>query len=346
MGLAVGNGITALLTAVSDPTFRRWVGIFAPESAGPPAKPAKGKGGRPRVPDDTRELVLRLARENDWGCTRILGELKKLGITKISRTTVCNILRENHLDPKTDPKKGTWADFFKAHAKSLWQCDFFSKHIVTADGVIRQCFILAFVHIYSRRVWLSPCTFKPDAAWMKEQADEFLAHAKAQDLPVEVVLRDRDSKYTAASFDDRLERAGVRVTKIGFRAPNMNGYVERFVQAIQQECLDRFIIFGTEHFDQGRGRVRRALSHRAAAPGDGERAADRAGIRAADRRQGPLSRAAGRGAAALLPGGGMRSERPTGTIESRGPRTMRIVSLLPAQPRSSASSARRINSSA
>ena len=146
LGLAVGNGITALLTAVSYPTFRRWVGIFAPESAGPSAKPAKGKGGRPRVPDDTRELVLRLARENDWGYTRILGELKKLGINKISRTTVCNILRENHLDPKTDPKKGTWAEFLKAHAKSLWQCDFFSKHIVTADGVIRQCFILAFVH--------------------------------------------------------------------------------------------------------------------------------------------------------------------------------------------------------
>jgi putative transposase len=29
----------------------------------------------------------------------------------------------------------------------------------------------------------------------------------------------------------------------------MNAYVERFVQAIQQECLDQFIIFGTEHFD-------------------------------------------------------------------------------------------------
>jgi hypothetical protein len=113
----------------------------------------------------------------------------------------------------------TWADFAKAHAKSLWQCDFFSKHVVTADGVIGQCFILAFVHIYSRRAWLSPCTFKPDAAWMKEQADAFLSHAKAQNLPVEIVLRDRDSKYTGAAFDDKLEAAGVRVTKVGYRAP-------------------------------------------------------------------------------------------------------------------------------
>jgi putative transposase len=29
----------------------------------------------------------------------------------------------------------------------------------------------------------------------------------------------------------------------------MNAYVERFVQSIQQECLDKFIAFGREHFD-------------------------------------------------------------------------------------------------
>jgi putative transposase len=39
------------------------------------------------------------------------------------------------------------------------------------------------------------------------------------------------------------------VDAVHLRAPNMNAYVERFVQAIQQECLDQFIIFGTEHFD-------------------------------------------------------------------------------------------------
>ncbi len=194
LGQAIGTGITTLLSIVVYSTYRSWLPLFDPEAVGTTPKPAKGKGGRPRVPDETRELVLKLARENDWGYTRILGELKNLGITKICRTTVINILKENELDPKTDPTKGTWADFLKAHAKSLWQCDFFSKHIVTAEGAIRQCFILAFVHIYSRRVWLSPCTFKPDAAWMKGQADAFLACAKAQELPVEVVLRDRDSK--------------------------------------------------------------------------------------------------------------------------------------------------------
>jgi hypothetical protein len=34
-----------------------------------------------------------------------------------------------------------------------------------------------------------------------------------------------------------------------FRSPNMNAYVERFVQAIQQECLDKRIVFEPEHLD-------------------------------------------------------------------------------------------------
>jgi len=36
---------------------------------------------------------------------------------------------------------------------------------------------------------------------------------------------------------------------MGFRSPNLNAYVERFVQAIEHECLDKFIVFGQEHLD-------------------------------------------------------------------------------------------------
>jgi hypothetical protein len=34
-----------------------------------------------------------------------------------------------------------------------------------------------------------------------------------------------------------------------YRSPNQNAYVERFVQTIEQECLDKFIVFGREHLD-------------------------------------------------------------------------------------------------
>jgi putative transposase len=95
-----------------------------------------------------------------------------------------------------DPNKGTWADFLRAHGQTLWQCDFFSKHIITPEG-IRQCFVLAFIHLATRRVHLSPCTFKPYAAWMRAQGDAFIAHRIDQNLPVTMLLRDRDSKYTS-----------------------------------------------------------------------------------------------------------------------------------------------------
>ena len=63
-----------------------------------------------------------------------------------------------------------------------------------------------------RRVFLSPCSFKPDAAWMAEQARAFLEDAKAKGLPVGVVLRDRDSKFTAA-FDSTVLAEGTRVKR-------------------------------------------------------------------------------------------------------------------------------------
>ena len=36
---------------------------------------------------------------------------------------------------------------------------------------------------------------------------------------------------------------------VGYRSPNQNAYVEWFVQAIERECVDKFIVFGREHLD-------------------------------------------------------------------------------------------------
>lgn len=50
----------------------------------------KSRGGRPRTAPEIEQLVLRLARENDWGNGKIEGELIKLGY-EISDETVANI---------------------------------------------------------------------------------------------------------------------------------------------------------------------------------------------------------------------------------------------------------------
>ena len=58
----------------------------------------RNRGGRPRTDREIEQLVVRLARENDWGIERIEGELLKLGYT-ISHETVGNILRRNNISP-------------------------------------------------------------------------------------------------------------------------------------------------------------------------------------------------------------------------------------------------------
>jgi putative transposase len=72
--------------------------------------------------------------------------------------------------------------------------------------------------------------------------------ARGEGLPVTRLMRDRDSSFSRA-FDDTLRRKHVKVVKTQFCAPNMNAFVERFVQSIKQECLDYFVVFGLRHMD-------------------------------------------------------------------------------------------------
>jgi putative transposase len=80
------------------------------------------------------------------------------------------------------------------------------------------------------------------------QADSFVKQARAKGLPVSQVQRDRDTKFTK-SFDASLKRSRVKVVTNAYRSPNTNAFVERFIQSIEQECLDRFVVFGTQHLD-------------------------------------------------------------------------------------------------
>ena len=103
--------------------------------------------------------------------------MRKLGIQSVTRNTVQAILKRNGYD--TGPKRGpgTWDEFLKLHAKTMWQCDFFSKKIVSKAG-LRDIFVLVFLHVETRRVFITESTYKPDEAWMIEQAEAFIQHTK------------------------------------------------------------------------------------------------------------------------------------------------------------------------
>jgi len=83
LGRRIGPALKHLITIVTYRTFLRWI-------AGDKTGRTSGKRGRPRTDEEIREIIIRLAEENGWGYTRILGELKKLGIRRVCRSTVIN----------------------------------------------------------------------------------------------------------------------------------------------------------------------------------------------------------------------------------------------------------------
>jgi hypothetical protein len=103
--------------------------------------------GRPALSPELVELVLRLAREDrSWGCARIQGELRKLGV-RVGTTSVRRILRSHGLGPA--PRSGpTWAQFLRAQAKGLIAMDFF-----TVDTVLfKRLYVLFAIEHATRRV--------------------------------------------------------------------------------------------------------------------------------------------------------------------------------------------------
>jgi len=65
------------------------------------------------------------------------------------------------------------------------------------------------------------------------------------DLP-RYLIHDRDGKYTRYT-DSLLEDAGTKVIRLPVRSPDLNGYAERWIRSLRQECLDRIIILNEAH---------------------------------------------------------------------------------------------------
>jgi len=199
--------------------------------------------GRPPLDPDVRALVVRLGRENPrWGCPRIQGELRKLGI-RVGATTIRTILRRSGLGPA--PRRGgpSWSEFLRAQAHGMVACDFFTVE----TAWLRTLYVLFFVELGSRRVHLAGVTANPESAWMRQQACNLAIEERLEN--VRFLLHDRDAKF-ASSFDEVIRSEGVRVIKTPIRAPKANAVAERWVRSVRNECLDHLLVFGRRHLEQ------------------------------------------------------------------------------------------------
>jgi transposase InsO family protein len=200
--------------------------------------------GRPPLPAGTVELIVRLARENPrWGYLRIVGELKKLGIT-VSKTSVAAMLRRDRLLPAPRRSGPTWSQFLKAQAKGIVATDFFTVDTVT----LRRYYVLFVIEIERRIVHLLGVTANPDGPWVTQAARNFVADLEDAGPRFRFLIRDRDTKFTR-SFDAVFASAGIEQLRTPVASPRANAFAERFVRTVREDCLDHLLVFSPRHLE-------------------------------------------------------------------------------------------------
>jgi transposase InsO family protein len=199
--------------------------------------------GRPPLDPEKADLILRLARENPrWGCVRIQGALRKLGI-RVGASTIRRILRRAGLGPAPRRTGPTWSEFLRAQSRGVLACDFFTVETV----FLRTLYVLFFIELSTRRVHVAGTTSGPDSAWVTQQARNLSITGRLEDK--HALLRDRDSKFSGP-FDEVLRTEGLTVVKTPIRAPRANAVAERWVGSVRRECLDHILIFGQRHLER------------------------------------------------------------------------------------------------
>jgi hypothetical protein len=119
-----------------------------------------GKPGRLAISKEVRDLIQDMWQANPtWGSPRIVGELRKLGIS-VSKSTV-----EKYRPRVRRPPSPTWRDFLANHVKDIVACDFFIVPTVQC----RVFFVFMMLAHERRRIVHFNVTEHPTAQWTAQQ---------------------------------------------------------------------------------------------------------------------------------------------------------------------------------
>ena len=100
-----------------------------------------GKPGRPAVPREVRDLIRRMSSANPlWGSPHVVGELKKIGITRSGSTVAKYMVR------RRKPPSQTWRSFLKNQIADIAAVDFF-----IVPTVKKQILFVLLIFAHERR---------------------------------------------------------------------------------------------------------------------------------------------------------------------------------------------------
>jgi len=196
---------------------------------------SRPRGGRPKITEEIRVLIRRLAQENQgWGAPKIHGELQKLGLV-VSERSVARYLRR--IRRRGDPAK-RWLTFLQNHREVIAAFDFFMVPTVTFQ--LLYCFFV--IEHGRRRILHFNVTYHPTAEWVVQQLREAFPEAG----PYRYAIFDRDSTFNdeVVTF---LKATGLKPKRTGVEAPWQNGIAERWVGSCRREMLDHVIALNEQH---------------------------------------------------------------------------------------------------
>ena len=193
--------------------------------------------GRPRLPQDVRDLIRRLSEENRlWGAERIRGELRKLGIAASNGS-----IRRYRWRPAPRPPGQGWGTFLRNHAHAIWAADLFTVQTLT----YRTLYVLFFIAHGRRELVHTAVTAHPTAAWVWRQLVETTSWGRQP----KYLIRDRDRVY-GGDFIPHAKAVGIDTLLSPFRAPKANAVAERVVRTVRTvrtECLDHVLVLNERH---------------------------------------------------------------------------------------------------